>query len=240
MSLSHNVSLSLHPAPCTPSPRIQRESAPSLTLQILRFPSARLPAPAPRLPCSPQAASTTEHQMGWHRLASWPNGCLFKHWSCLHCRGSLHVKHSPLKPYANPIKVSAVRCGEAITLWSQVCLLSSRKGNLIEQLKGKSDSAQHHVEDTRLNGSQVCGGQREINDEPGELWHIVKRALSQPVSNPGPPPLPETPPVLPLQAPFSSFLSSFFFIPRGVLIYFFNDKLPSFLTPSTSHSPLIP
>lgn len=105
--------------------------------------------------------------MGWHRLASWPNGCLFKHWSCLHCRGSLHVKHSPLKPYANPIKVSAVRCGEAITLWSQVCLLSSRKGNLIEQLKGKSDSAQYHVEDTRLNCSQACGGQREINEEPG-------------------------------------------------------------------------
>lgn len=45
----------------------------------------------------------------------------------------------------------------------------------------------------------------------GELRHIVKRALSQPVSNPGAPPLPETPPVLPLQAPSSSFLSSFFF-----------------------------
>lgn len=75
----------------------------------------------------------------------------------------------------------------------------------------------------------------------GELRHIVKRALSQPVSNPGAPPLPETPPVLSLQAPSSSFLSSFFFfIPRGVLIYFFNDRLPSFLTPSTSHSPLIP
>lgn len=49
-------------------------------------------------------------------------------------------------------------------MWSQVCLLSSRKGNLIEQLKGKSDSAQRHVEDTRLNCSWVCGGQREIND----------------------------------------------------------------------------
>lgn len=88
---------------------------------------------------SPQAASSKEHQMGWHCLVSWTNGCLFKHWSCLHCCGSLHVKHSPLKPYANPIKVSAVQRGEAITARSQVCLLSSRKENLIEQLKAKSD-----------------------------------------------------------------------------------------------------
>lgn len=148
--------------------KIYREPAPSLTRQFLRFPS-HLPSStrAPWLPRSPHTASTTEHQMGWHRLVSWPNGCLFKHWSCLHCCGSLHVKHSPLKPYPNPIKVSAVQCGEAITIWSQVCLLSSRKENLIEQLKGKSDSAQHHVEDTRLNCSQVCGGQREINAELG-------------------------------------------------------------------------
>lgn len=119
--------------------------------------------------------------MGWHRLASWPNGCLFKHWSCLHCCGSLHVKHSPPKPYANPIKVPAAQCGEAITMRSQVCLLSSRKGNLIEQLKGKSDSAQHHVEDRRLHCSQVCGGQREINDSQGEQPHVAKRASRQPV-----------------------------------------------------------
>lgn len=139
---------------------------PEENLLLRGHPVPRLPSPLqrPALPCSPQAASTTEHPTGWHRLASGPNGCLFKHWSCLHCCGSLHVKHSPLKPYANPIKVSAVQCGEAITMWSQVCLLSSRKGNLIEQLKGKSDSAQRHVEDTRLNCSWVCGGQREIND----------------------------------------------------------------------------
>lgn len=128
-------------------------------------PGARPSLSRARQSCSPPAASTTEHQMGWHHLVSWPNGCLFKHWSCLHCCGSLHVKHSPLKPYANPIKVSAVQCGEAITLWSQVCLLSSRKENLIEQLKGKSDSAQHHVADTRLNCSQVYGGHREINPQ---------------------------------------------------------------------------
>lgn len=136
-----------------------------LTQGILRFSSepTTLSRSSGSCPCSPQAASTTEHQMGWHRLVSWPNGCLFKHQSCLHCCGSLPVKHSPLKPYANPIKVSAVQCGEAITIQSQVCLLSSRKENVIEQLKGKSDSAQHHVEDTRLNCSQVCGGQREIN-----------------------------------------------------------------------------
>lgn len=158
--------------------------------------------------------------MGWHRLVSWPNGCLFKHWSCLHCRGSLHVKHSPLKPYANPIKVSAVRCGEAITLWSQVCLLSSRKRNLIEQLKGKSDSAQHHVEDSRLNCSQVCGGQREIDEEPGELGHIVNRALSQPVSNPGPAFARDTLCSPPTSAPFSSFLSSFYYSKRCTYLFF--------------------
>lgn len=156
--------------------------------------------------------------MGWHRLVSWPNGCLFKHWSCLHCCGSLHVKHSPLKPYANPIKVSAVQCGEAITMWSQVCLLSSRKGNLIEQLKGKSDSAQHHVEDTRLNCSQVCGGQREINDSEGEQLHIVKRALSQPVRNTAPAFALRHPPVLPLG---SLFLSVFLFSFQGVYLFIF-------------------
>lgn len=46
---------------------------------------------------------------------------------------------------------------------SQVCLLSSRKENLIEQLKAESDSVRHHVEDTRFNCSQACGGQEEIN-----------------------------------------------------------------------------
>lgn len=172
--------------------------------------------------------------MGWHCLVSWPNGCLFKHWSCLHCCGSLHVKHSPPKPYANPIKVPAAQCGEAITMWSQVCLLSSRKGNLIEQLKGKSDSAQHHVEDTRLNCSQVCGGQREINDSQGEQLHMAKRALSQPVRNTALAFAQRHPPVLPLGSPFPFCLA--FYIPRGVLIYlFFYDKLPSSLTPSTSH-----
>lgn len=156
------------PSPCTPSSANLKGlcSVSDTPVPPLHFAPVRSHSSA-RLPCSPRAASTTEHQMGWHHLASWPNGCLFKHWGCLHCCGSLHVKHSPLKPYANPIKVSAVQCGEAITIWSQVCLLSSRKGNLIEQLKGKSDSAQHHVEDTRLNCSQVCGGQREINDERG-------------------------------------------------------------------------
>lgn len=176
----------LSPSPATrPFLQIRREPAPSThrdSSTSLRTCPLALP-PAPWLPCSTQAASTTEHQMGWHRLVSWPNGCLFKHWSCLHCCGSLHVKHSPLKPYPNPIKVSAVQCGEAITIRSQVCLLSSRKENVIEQLKGKSDSAQHHVEDTRLNCSQVCGGQREINDELGRATATVKRALRQPVSN---------------------------------------------------------
>lgn len=117
-------------------------------------------------PCCPahlEPSALQSTKQGWHGLVSWPNGCLFKHRSCLHCCGSLPVKHSPLKPYANPIKVSAVQCGEAITIQSQVCLLSSRKENVIEQLKGKSDSAQHHVEDTRLNCSRVCGGQRQIN-----------------------------------------------------------------------------
>lgn len=158
----------LSPFPLTPS---------SANLKrICSFSDTRIPPPpfVPALSHSSTLAGPltsscqhTEHQIGWHRLVSQPNGGLFKHWSCLHCCGSLHVKHSPLKPYPNPIKVSAVQCGEAITMWSQVCLLSSRKENLIEQLKGKSDSAQHHVEDTRLNCSQVCGGQREINDELG-------------------------------------------------------------------------
>lgn len=152
----------------SPSPH----PAPPLPRRICCFPDmaicppSPLPLGRPPPPRAPQAASATAHQMGWHRLVSRPNGCLFKHWGCLHCCGSLHVKHSPLKPYANPIKVSAVQCGEAIRRCSQVCLRSSRKENLIEQLKGKSDSAQHHVEDTRLNGSQVCGGQREINERP--------------------------------------------------------------------------
>lgn len=51
---------------------------------------------------------------------------------------------------------------------SQVCLLSSRKENLIEQLKAKSDLVQHHVEDTRFNCSQAYGGQEEINGRAGE------------------------------------------------------------------------
>lgn len=154
---SHNISLSLPPA--LPLPPVWRESAPSLTPPSLATAPPAFSTPTPRAPsCPPRAASTAEHQMGWHRLVSWPNGCLFKHWSCLHCCGSLHVKHSPVKPYANPIKVSAVQCGEAITMGSQVCLLSSRKGNLIEQLKGKSDSAQHHVDDTRLNCSWSVEG----------------------------------------------------------------------------------
>lgn len=52
------------------------------------------------------------------------------------------------------------------------------------------------------------------------------------------------PPVLPsdfrcLYLPFFVF---FFFFPYsvGYIYLFFNDKLPSFLTPSTSHAPLIP
>lgn len=149
---------SLSPSPCIPLPQVWGESAPARTPQVLASPHLPSPLQRPALPCSPQAVSTTEHQMGWHRLASWPNGCLFKHWSCLHCCGSLHVKHSPPKPYANPIKVPAAQCGEAITLRSQVCLLSSRKGNLIEQLKGKSDSARHHVEDRRLHCSRSAEG----------------------------------------------------------------------------------
>lgn len=152
-------------------------------------PSCLPPPPTPPnqqalLHRSPQAASSKEHQMGWHCLVSWPNGCLFKHWSCLHCCGSLHVKHSPLKPYANPIKVSAVQRGEAITIKSQACLLSSRKENLIEQLKAKSDSVQHHVEDTRFNCSQAYGGQEEINGRAGESnCTLLRGALSWPVSN---------------------------------------------------------
>lgn len=138
-----------------------------LTLRLC-LPHRAPPAQQALLHHSPSAASTKEHQMGWHCLVSWPNGCLFKHRSCLHCCGSLHVKHSPLKPYANPIKVSAVQRGEAITIKSQVCLLSSRKENLIEQLKAKSDSVQHHVEDRRFSCSRACGGQEEINGRAGE------------------------------------------------------------------------
>lgn len=202
---SHNISL---PPPCTPS---------SANLKrICSFSDTPVPpfhfAPAlahfsTRLPCSPRAASTTEHQMGWHRLVARPNGCLFKHWSCLHCCGSLHVKHSPLKPYANPIKVSAVQCGEAITVWSQVCLLSSRKGNLIEQLKGKSDSAQHHVEDTGLTAARSVEGRGKSMTSEGGPPHLVKRAVSQPVRN-SPLPLPRNTacPVLSPQLPFSFFL----------------------------------
>lgn len=180
----------------------------------------RLPSPAAaaRLPCAPQAASTTEHQMGWHRLVSWPNGCLFKHWGCLHCCGSLHVKHSPVKPYANPIKVSAVQCGEAITRWSQVCLRSSRKENLIEQLKGKSDSAQHHVEDTRLNCSQVFGGQREINEGPEEHVRNVTGPWASLLGTPAPASAERHLPVLPLGFPLSSFL---LFLFHGVYLLIF-------------------
>lgn len=136
--------------------------------------------PHPSKPCCtvplklPALKST---KWGWHCLVSWPNGCLFKHWGCLHCCGSLHVKHSPLKPYANPIKVSAVQRGEAITIKSQACLLSWRKENLIEQLKAKSDSVQHHVEDTRFNGSWAYGGQEEINGRAGESNCTLLRGL---------------------------------------------------------------
>lgn len=174
------------------------------------------------LHCSPQAASSKEHQMGWHCLVSWPNGCLFKHWSCLHCCGSLHVKHSPLKPYANPIKVSAVQRGEAITIKSQACLLSSRKENLIEQLKAKSDSVQHHVEDTRFNCSQAYGGQEEINGRAGESnCTLLRGALSWPVSNA----------VSCLQRATSS---PFVYMPRCAVSFFFlNDMLPISFHPSS-------
>lgn len=60
---------------------------------------------------------------------------------------------------------------------SQVCLLSSRKENLIEQLKAESDSVQHHVEDTRFNCSQACGGQEEINGRAGESDCTLLRGL---------------------------------------------------------------
>lgn len=213
MSLA-TTSLSL-PPPCAPS---------STNLKrICSFSDTPVPpfhfAPAlahfsTRLPCSPRAASTTEHQMGWHRLVSWPNGCLFKHWRCLHCCGSLHVKHSPLKPDADPIKVSAVQCGEAITMWSQVCLLSSRKGNLIEQLKGKSDSAQRHVEDTGLTAARSVEGRGKSMTSEGGPPHLVKRALRQPVRN-SPLLCPETLPVLSSHLS-SLFLSSFFFLSRSL------------------------
>lgn len=147
---------------------VWRESAP-LTPQSLTAPPPALSIAAPG---SALPTSSCQH----YRAPNGPappcflaNGCLFKHWSCLHCCGSLHVKHSPVKPYANPIKVSAVQCGEAITIGSQVCLLSSRKGNLIEQLKGKSDSAQHHVDDTRLNCSWSVEGR-------GNQWQLGRAA----------------------------------------------------------------
>lgn len=173
MSFAHVPSRKFHTPPAHFSQTYSDALLVFLTLHLC-FPHPAFPRhpPPPNqqalLHRSPQAASSKEHQMGWHCLVSWPNGCLFKHWSCLHCCGSLHVKHSPLKPYANPIKVSAVQRGEAITIKSQACLLSSRKENLIEQLKAKSDSVQHHVEDTRFNCSQAYGGQEEINGRAGE------------------------------------------------------------------------
>lgn len=203
----------LSPSPTT-HPLFRAESAVFLTRRFVPLPLSH--SDAPRHPAHLKLPAL--HQMGWHRLVSWPNGCLFKHWGCLHCCGSLHVKHSPLKPYANPIKVSAVQCGEAIRRCSQVCLRSSRKANLIEQLKGKSDSAQHHVEDTRLHGSQVCGGQREINEGPEGARAPRSGAQSQPVRNPGSCLCGDT-----RQSGLfgSLYLPSFLFlIPRGILIYF--------------------
>lgn len=83
---SHNISL---PSP-TPHPLFLGEAAPSLTnLKGISSSSATASPSLPlvpalsylgtRLPCSPPAASATQHQVGWHCLVSWPNGCLFKH-----------------------------------------------------------------------------------------------------------------------------------------------------------------